>query len=107
YSGTAVGILTLGGTDLVSLTSPVTPIQRSVLKKKAPTLGTKVLTCGAIKGLTACCVCLLSAVSVCLTASTLLWMVVLCSAIQSSVHELTGRRTVLCTNIKGDRKCKI
>ncbi|CAI9566068.1 unnamed protein product, partial [Staurois parvus] len=27
YRGTAAGILTLGGTDLVSLTSPVTTIQ--------------------------------------------------------------------------------
>ncbi|CAI9540611.1 unnamed protein product, partial [Staurois parvus] len=51
YKGTAVGILTLvGGTDLVSLTSPVTPIQLSVLIKSTDTvlmaLGRKGLTCG-------------------------------------------------------------
>ncbi|CAI9581766.1 unnamed protein product, partial [Staurois parvus] len=60
YSGTAVGILILGGTDLVSLTSPVTPIQWSVLIKSTNTvqmaLGRKGLTCGAIKGLNVCCV---------------------------------------------------
>ncbi|CAI9572243.1 unnamed protein product, partial [Staurois parvus] len=53
------GILTLGGTDLVSLTSPLTPIQCSVLIKRTDTvlmaLDRKGLTCGAIKGLTVCC----------------------------------------------------
>ncbi|CAI9623355.1 unnamed protein product, partial [Staurois parvus] len=34
------------------------------------------------------------AVSVCFTVSTLLWIVVLSTAIQSSVPDLTGRRTV-------------
>ncbi|CAI9608805.1 unnamed protein product, partial [Staurois parvus] len=38
YSGTAVGILTLGGTDLGSLTSPVTPIHGSVQKKNTDTV---------------------------------------------------------------------
>ncbi|CAI9578814.1 unnamed protein product, partial [Staurois parvus] len=59
----AVGILTLGGTDLVSLTSPVTPIQCSVLIKSTDTvlmaLGRKGLNMRAIKGLTVCCVCVL------------------------------------------------
>ncbi|CAI9613728.1 unnamed protein product, partial [Staurois parvus] len=68
YSGTAVGILRLGGTDLVSLTSPVTPLQWSVLIKSTDTvlttLGRKELPSGAIKGLTLCwltlcCVCTL------------------------------------------------
>ncbi|CAI9552417.1 unnamed protein product, partial [Staurois parvus] len=54
------------------------------------TLGRKGLTCGAIKGLTVCCF-TRWAVSVCFTVSTLLWMAVLCTAIQSSVPELTGR----------------
>ncbi|CAI9614472.1 unnamed protein product, partial [Staurois parvus] len=34
------------------------------------------------------------AVSVCFTVITLLWIAVLCTAIQSSVPELTGSRTV-------------
>ncbi|CAI9578860.1 unnamed protein product, partial [Staurois parvus] len=37
------------------------------------------------------------AVSVCFTVSTLLSMAMLCTAIQSSVRKLTGRRTVLFT----------
>ncbi|CAI9576672.1 unnamed protein product, partial [Staurois parvus] len=52
YSRTAAGILTLEGTDLVPLTSPVTPIHLSVLKKSTDTvlmaLGRKGLTLGAI-----------------------------------------------------------
>ncbi|CAI9575628.1 unnamed protein product, partial [Staurois parvus] len=84
---TAAGILTLGGTDLVSLTSPVTPIQRSVLIKSTDivlmALGMKVLTSGTIKGLTVCrftvcCVC------VCFTVSPLLCMALLCKAMHSS-----------------------
>ncbi|CAI9585456.1 unnamed protein product, partial [Staurois parvus] len=39
------------------------------------------------------------AVSVCFTVSTLLWMVVLFTAIQSSVPELTGRRIASKQNI--------
>ncbi|CAI9588639.1 unnamed protein product, partial [Staurois parvus] len=46
-------------------------------------LGRKGLTCGAIKGLTAVCVCF--------TVSTLLCMFLLCRAIQSSVQELTDQ----------------
>ncbi|CAI9611679.1 unnamed protein product, partial [Staurois parvus] len=69
YSRTVAGILTLGGTDLVSLTSPVTPIQLSVLIKSTDTvlmaLGRKGLTCGLIKGLTVCCVCALHWGGVC------------------------------------------
>ncbi|CAI9590874.1 unnamed protein product, partial [Staurois parvus] len=55
-------------------------------------LGQKGLTLGAIKELTVGSVCV--AVYVCFTVSTLLWMAVPCTAIQSSVPELTGRRTV-------------
>ncbi|CAI9548491.1 unnamed protein product, partial [Staurois parvus] len=57
------------------------------------TLGRKGLTSGAIKGLIVCCA-LPCTVCWCFIASTLLWMAVLCTAIQSSVPELTGRRTV-------------
>ncbi|CAI9574763.1 unnamed protein product, partial [Staurois parvus] len=46
-------------------------------------LGRKGLTCGAIKGLIVCCLC------VCFTVSTLLCMALLCRTIQSSVQELT------------------
>ncbi|CAI9613052.1 unnamed protein product, partial [Staurois parvus] len=42
----------------------------------------------------------------CFTVSTVLWTAVLRTAVQSSVHELTGRRTVLFTNIAAE-KCKI
>ncbi|CAI9571488.1 unnamed protein product, partial [Staurois parvus] len=38
------------------------------------------------------------AVSVCFIVSTLLCMAVVCTAMRSSVHELTGRRTVSFTN---------
>ncbi|CAI9580568.1 unnamed protein product, partial [Staurois parvus] len=48
-------------------------------------LGRKGLTCRAIKGLTVCSLC------VCFTVITLLWIAVLCTAIQRSLHELTGR----------------
>ncbi|CAI9598888.1 unnamed protein product, partial [Staurois parvus] len=41
------------------------------------------LTCGAIKVLT------VSSLCVCFTVITLLWMAVLCPAIQSSGHKLT------------------
>ncbi|CAI9607686.1 unnamed protein product, partial [Staurois parvus] len=53
------------------------------------------------------CAVLLCAVSLYFTVSTLLFMAVLCTAIQSSVHELTRRRTVLFTNMTPSRKCKI
>ncbi|CAI9587419.1 unnamed protein product, partial [Staurois parvus] len=46
-------------------------------------LGRKGLSCGVIKGLTVCSVC------VCYTVSTLLCMALLCKAIKSSVQELT------------------
>ncbi|CAI9572364.1 unnamed protein product, partial [Staurois parvus] len=88
---TAAGILTLEGTDLVSLTSPVTPIQLSVLIKSTDTLH-KGLTCGAIKGLTVCCFTLFA---VC--AFNCKHTAFLCRAIQSSVQELTGERSVLFT----------
>ncbi|CAI9545909.1 unnamed protein product, partial [Staurois parvus] len=45
-------------------------------------LGRKGLTCGAIKGLAVCSVCL------CCTVSTVLCMAVLCTAMQWSVQEL-------------------
>ncbi|CAI9554992.1 unnamed protein product, partial [Staurois parvus] len=51
----------------------------------------------------------LGAVSVCFTVSTLLWMAVLCTAIQSIVPKLTGRRTVMpvIDSHGRDWKCKI
>ncbi|CAI9543845.1 unnamed protein product, partial [Staurois parvus] len=100
YSKTAAGILTLGGTDLVSLTSPVTPVQWSVLIKSNDTvlmaLGMKGLTSGVIKGLTVCCF-IMGAVCLCFNVSTLLCMALICRAMQSSVQELTGERSVLFT----------
>ncbi|CAI9609717.1 unnamed protein product, partial [Staurois parvus] len=54
-----------------------------------------------IKGLPVCCFTCL-----CFTVITLLWMAVLCTAIQTSVHKRTGRRTVLFTNRSPPhRKC--
>ncbi|CAI9578811.1 unnamed protein product, partial [Staurois parvus] len=43
------------------------------------------------------CVLFYCELCVCFTVSTLLCMAVLCKAIQSSVQELTGERSVLCT----------
>ncbi|CAI9599549.1 unnamed protein product, partial [Staurois parvus] len=61
-------------------------------------LGRKGLTCGGIKGSTVCCVCVfLWAVCVLYTVGTLLCTALLCRAVQSSVQELTGERTVLFT----------
>ncbi|CAI9569345.1 unnamed protein product, partial [Staurois parvus] len=92
-----VDILTLGGTDLVSLTSPVTPIQRSVLKEHC-TNGTGqegVNMRGDQKVNCVLGVFYYGAVSVCFTVITLLWLAVLCKAIQSSMSMLTGERPVL------------
>ncbi|CAI9590582.1 unnamed protein product, partial [Staurois parvus] len=63
-------------------------------------LGRKGLTSGAIKGLTVCCVCAS-------TVITLLCMAVLCRAMQSSVQELKGERSVLFTYMPPTQKCKI
>ncbi|CAI9553037.1 unnamed protein product, partial [Staurois parvus] len=57
-------------------------------------LSRKGLTCGAIKGLFVCCFTVCCVLS---TVSTLLCMALLCTAIQSSVQELTGERTVFFT----------
>ncbi|CAI9552962.1 unnamed protein product, partial [Staurois parvus] len=59
-------------------------------------LGRKGLTRGAIKGLTECWF-YYGAMCLCFTVFTMLCMAGLCTAIQSSVHKLTGRRTVLFT----------
>ncbi|CAI9565805.1 unnamed protein product [Staurois parvus] len=55
-------------------------------------LGRKGLIFGVIKGLTVFCFTMLA---VCITASTLVCMALLCRAIQSSVQVLTGERSVL------------
>ncbi|CAI9573959.1 unnamed protein product [Staurois parvus] len=54
-------------------------------------LGRKVLTCVAIKGLTMCCVLFYCVLCVCFTVC------LHCRVMQSSVQELTGKRTVLFT----------
>ncbi|CAI9600289.1 unnamed protein product, partial [Staurois parvus] len=43
----------------------------------------------------------------CFTASTLLCMAVLCTAMQSSVRELTGRRTALFLNSSSSRRSSL
>ncbi|CAI9582110.1 unnamed protein product, partial [Staurois parvus] len=70
-------------------------------------LGRKGLTCEVIKGLTVCCftVCSVSAFNCKHTA--LYGYAVLCRAMQSSVQELTGERTVLFTFALPTRRCKI
>ncbi|CAI9590833.1 unnamed protein product, partial [Staurois parvus] len=45
--------------------------------------------------------------SVCFTVSILLWMAVLCKAIQSSVPELTGRKTVIKQNSPPRWRCLV
>ncbi|CAI9601090.1 unnamed protein product, partial [Staurois parvus] len=59
-------------------------------------LGRKGLTCGAIKGLTVCCLTVCCAVY---TVSTLHCMVLLCRAVQSSVQELKGENCVVYTQV--------
>ncbi|CAI9556891.1 unnamed protein product, partial [Staurois parvus] len=61
-------------------------------------LGRKGLTWGNQRVNSVLCAIVHYGMCLCFTVSTLLCMVVLCTAMQSSVQELTGRRTVLFTN---------
>ncbi|CAI9606662.1 unnamed protein product, partial [Staurois parvus] len=59
-------------------------------------LGRKGLTCGGNQRVN-CVLFYLRGLCLCFTVSTLLCMALLCRAIQSSVQELTGERSVLFT----------